>query len=142
MYVCIHCGHEFDEPSNRYNTRWSDSDDSEPCCPNCGSPDIEEAEKCIECGAVKPEGETIFGFCEDCLDRAADDFDTVQAYGADRTEAVEINGLYAWAMSKDEIELACLSWMMAHRDPKKDARAFALDDKYDYAGWLKERKTK
>ena len=43
MYICLHCGHEFEQPSNRYNRRWSDSDDSEQYCPNCGSEDFEEA---------------------------------------------------------------------------------------------------
>ena len=33
MFICLHCGHEFAEPHNRYNKRWSDSDDSEPTCP-------------------------------------------------------------------------------------------------------------
>lgn len=67
MYICIHCGHHFDEPHNRYNRRWSDSDDSQQYCPNCGSEDFEEAEKCVVCGEIVAENKIVGHVCRDCL---------------------------------------------------------------------------
>lgn len=69
MYICWHCGHEFEEPVIVH-------DDPSPNgvslpqgtyqyqeCPNCGSEDIDKAKVCPMCGDwfFSPEG-----LCPDC----------------------------------------------------------------------------
>lgn len=142
MWYCLHCGHEFEEPVNRYNKRWSDSDDSEQTCPNCGSHDIEEGEECVECGAVKSPENLILGWCADCLNQAAEDMRTAYEYGAEHTEVVELNGVLASAFSKVQIEAILTNYLMNNGDFGKECKDFALDDKYDFADWLNERREK
>jgi DNA-directed RNA polymerase subunit RPC12/RpoP len=142
MYICLHCGHEFEEPHNRYNKRWSDSDDSEPCCPNCGSEDIEEALICEECGAVKSADEIVNGMCADCISIAAEDMRQAYEYGADRTEVIELNGVLAMAFSKVQIEAILTNYLMNNGDFAAECKKFALDDKFDFTDWLAERRKK
>lgn len=142
MFICLHCGHEFEEPHNRYNKRWSDSDDSEPTCPNCGSEDIEEALVCEECGAVKSSDDIINGICSGCLTEAAEDYKTAFEYGSERTEVVELNGVIASYLSRNQIEAILVNYIMNNGDIFQAAKDFALDDKYDFAEWLSERRKK
>lgn len=137
-WICIHCGHEFDEPMNRYNRRWSDSDDSAAYCPNCGSEDIEEAEECEACGALKAKDRLLNGWCEDCINIAASDYFKVRNYGQDRKEAVEINGLLAWAFSADEIQEILERELMNSYKIKEYAYKYASDDRFDFVDWLKK----
>ena len=139
MYICIHCGHEFDEPTNRYNKRWSDSDDSEPCCPNCGSPDIEEAEECSECGRMHAEESIINGMCADCVKKAANDVRLAYQYGAERTEMIELNGVLATALTRVQIEAILEHYLITNGDLENECFRFATDDEYDFVEFLKER---
>lgn len=142
MWYCLHCGHEFTEPNNRYNKRWSDSDDSIPYCPNCGSEDIEESEKCVECGAVKCVDNLMHGWCEDCVKEEAGNMREVFKYGADRTETVELNGVLARAFYQTQIEAILVNHLMNNGDLEKECYDFALDDIHDFAWWLSEHHDK
>ena len=120
MYICIHCGHHFDEPHNRYNRRWSDSDDSEQYCPNCGREDIEEAGHCIKCGDYFPLDNTngapnymIGSICKDCVEKRATLANAYQ-YGMDR------------GFDRHELDGAS--------DTK--VRHYCLDDIFDFSEWL------
>ena len=139
MYICLHCGHEFDEIDRKHYDHgtgvW------EEYCPCCGSEDFEEAAECVECGAVKSVDYLVNGWCDDCLNIAADDYKTVFEYGADRTAVVELNGVLAREFSRTEIEAILLNHLMNNGDLKKATKDFAFDDKYDFADWLKGKKT-
>lgn len=140
-YICLHCGHRFTNPTNRYNkaiNRWED--DAE--CPNCGSEDFEDAEACSECGTEHLEENLIHGLCEECIKKAARDVRTGVKYGADRTTPVEINGVLAAAYSTEEINAILLNHIMNNGDLGFWARQFATDDKYDFSYWLSERRDK
>lgn len=141
MYICLHCGHKFTNATNRYNrivNRWED--DAE--CPNCGSEDFEEAEECVECGALKGADNLIHGMCDDCINIAAEDMRQAYEYGADRTEVVEINGVLAMAFSKVQIEAILMNHLMNNGDFAAECKKFALDDKFDFTDWLAERRKK
>lgn len=141
MYICLHCGHQFTNATNRYNrivNRWED--DAE--CPNCGSEDFEEAEECVECGALKGADNLIHGMCDDCINIAAEDMRQAYEYGADRTEVVEINGVLAMAFSKVQIEAILMNHLMNNGDFAAECKKFALDDKFDFTEWLAERRKK
>lgn len=140
MWYCLHCGASFDEPTNRYNKRWTDTDDSEPYCPNCESVDVEEGEPCVECGAVKAADFLINGMCEDCINESAEDMRLAFMYGADRTECVELNGVLAMAFSPVQIEAILTNYIMNNGDMAKECKTFCLDDKYDFTDWLAERR--
>lgn len=141
MYICLHCGHKFTNATNRYNrivNRWED--DAE--CPNCGSEDFEEAEECVECGALKMSDNLIHGMCDDCINIAAEDMRQAYEYGADRTEVVEINGVLVMAFSKVQIEAILMNHLMNNGDFAAECKKFALDDKFDFTEWLAERRKK
>ena len=141
MFICLHCGHQFTNPTNRYNkaiNRWED--DAE--CPNCGSEDFEEAEECVECGALKCADYLINGMCEDCIKEAAHDMRTVFEYAQDNTELVEINGVLSNALTKVQIEAILTNYLMNNGDLSAECYRFAMDDPDIFSDWLAERRKK
>ena len=132
MYICIHCGHHFEEPSNRYNKRWSDSDDSEQYCPNCGSEDFEEAEHCELCDAWKPVDDVINGCCRGCLEEHATK-ENAFLLGAEYKEN-GINGLIAYAWDTFDMEMELVKSVTA-----KDAKTYCMDDPWVFAEFIKRR---
>ena len=139
-YICLHCGHHFteEEIDAEYYDYATGTYDSEEC-PNCDSEDFEEAEHCEECDEWFPVGTCANGICESCMEKHANDYETVKAYGADRKEAVEINGLFAWAFTPAEIEEILERELKNSGKAEKDAHTFATDDSDDFTNWLNER---
>lgn len=130
MNICLHCGHHFTEPNNRYNRRWSDSDDSEPICPNCGSEDFEEAGHCIKCGEYVPVDEMCGSICKTCIEKRM----TVQnayRYGWRNTPEDGINDFvnHSWSprQASDELLKSCTP---------EDAKRYVSNDLYDFSEWL------
>ena len=139
FFVCMHCGHEFswEELKRTYDRGTGHYDDE---CPNCGSEDIEEAESCVECGAVKSKDSLINGICAGCIKEAAEDMRLAYQYGADRTSVSELNGVLAMAFTRVQIEAILENWLMTNGDFGKECFQFATDDEGDFAEWLKEEK--
>ena len=137
FFVCLHCGHEFswNELKRTYDQGTGHYDDE---CPNCGSEDIEEAESCVECGAVKSKDSLINGICAGCIKEAAEDMRLAYQYGADRTSVIELNGVLARAFTRVQIEAILENWLMVNGDFGKECFQFATDDEGDFADWLKE----
>lgn len=137
FFVCLHCGHEFswEELKRTYDRGTGHYDDE---CPNCGSEDIEEAESCVECGAVKSKDSLINGICAGCIKEAADDMRLAYQYGAERTSVIELNGVLARAFTRVQIEAILENWLMVNGDFGKECFQFATDDEGDFAEWLKE----
>ena len=118
MYICLHCGHAFTEPHNRYNRRWSDSDDSDATCPNCGSIDYEVAGHCIKCDEYKPLDKStgapnymIGSICLDCVKKRMTK-DNAFRYSWDRQMPV------------------------GRLDSDDEVRSYLSNDIYDYSEWL------
>ena len=137
MWICNDCGAVFENPREYYelDTGYHGAD-----CPHCGSDDIDEAKRCAECDEWVNENTIVNGLCPACIVKHANDYETVKAYGADRKEAVEINGFLTWAYSPEEIE------EVLYRDLRKTetlktiyAKMFATDDTDDFTNWLNER---
>ena len=139
FFVCLHCGHEFswEELKRTYDRGTGHYDDE---CPSCGSEDIEEAESCVECGAVKSKDSLINGICAGCIKEAAEDMRLAYQYGADRTSVIELNGVLAMAFTRVQIEAILENWLMTNGDFGKECFQFATDDEGDFAEWLKEEK--
>lgn len=57
-YVCLDCGHKFDEPRKYAETHGLDAPPYEhmSCCPVCGG-SYDEAVECSDCGELIPECE-------------------------------------------------------------------------------------
>lgn len=136
MWICNDCGAVFENPSDYYDhgTGYHSMD-----CPHCGSDDIDEAVRCAECGEWVNEKNLVNGLCPACIERHASDYETVKAYGADRKEAVEINGFLAWAFTPAEIEEILERELKNSGKAEKDAHTFATDDTDDFTNWLNER---
>lgn len=139
MFKCYHCGHEFDEPTNECNMP-VDPNDERAGCPNCGSPDFELVGTCIECGAAKVDENLFNGMCIDCIRHAAYDVRKTMDYGNDRKEAVELNGVLAFALSTVQIEAILTNWLMTNGDIEAEGFKFATDDIYDFSDWLVEHR--
>lgn len=139
FFVCLHCGHEFswEELKRTYDRGTGHYDDE---CPNCGSEDIEEAESCVECGAVKSKDSLINGICAGCIKEAADDMRLAYQYGAERTSVIELNGVLARAFTRVQIEAILENWLMVNGDFGKECFQFATDDEGDFAEWLNEKR--
>ena len=71
VYVCDRCGDTFSlEESKR---RWED-DQPITCCPNCGSADIEEGERCEVCREIHYPWKLRHGVCDSCFADAVSAF--------------------------------------------------------------------
>ena len=136
MWICIECGAVFENPREYYehDTGYHGAD-----CPHCGSDDIDGAERCAECDEWVNEEYLVNGLCPACIEKYAEDYETVTAYGADRKEAVEINGFLAWAFTPAEIEEILERELKNSGNAEKDAHTFATDDTDDFTNWLNER---
>ena len=67
MYICDNCKHIFEEPAEQYDFTsecWgAPVTHSVNVCPNCGSDEIDEMDKCDVCGEYIAPGE---GVCDNC----------------------------------------------------------------------------
>ena len=136
MWICNDCKTVFENPREYYehDTGYHGMD-----CPFCSSDDIDEAKRCAECDGLVNEKKLVNGLCAACIEKHANDYETVKAYGADRKEAVEINGLFAWAFTTAEIEEILERELKNSGNFEKDAHRFATDDTDDFTDWLNER---
>lgn len=82
MYICIECGHEFEEGEERvrYEDRnechGSPSYEKYRVCPECGG-DYDEAVRCEECDHYAPKSELESGLCPDCAKRTEKEFQSI-----------------------------------------------------------------
>ncbi len=138
MYICLHCGHEFEEiAAKNYD---SSTGTWEEYCPNCGSEDFEEAEVCEMCGEAFAKGELKGHVCDKCRAKYSDPMNAY-CYGADRKESVELNGFIKWMFTAEEIETILMkaakeeapAWLA------KEAREYINDDEYDFGEWLTDK---
>lgn len=136
MWICNDCGAVFENPREYYE---HDTGYHEIDCPHCGSGDIDEAKRCSGCDEWVNEKNLVNGLCPACIERHASDYETVKAYGADRKEAVEINGFLAWAFTPTEIEEILERELKNSGNTKGYAHTFATDDTDDLTNWLNER---
>lgn len=128
--ICIHCGHHFTTPVNRYNKPYGEGDNSLPYFPNCGSENFEPAGHCIKCDDYFPLDSMIGSICRECVEKRMTR-DTAYRYGNDRKAAVEINGFVAYSWKPQDV-----TDELFHACTTEDARAFCSDDIYDFSEWL------
>lgn len=134
MFICMHCGHEFEEPQKDYDRGTGHMDE---CCPNCGSEDFEEAAECEICGTTHSVDALENGVCKDCLEKRAT-LENAYAYGEKYRTSIEINGLLAYAFDAKEIEGFLRMVLRESRYKDRDARNFCMDDPYEFAKFIKE----
>lgn len=113
MNICLRCGAYFEYPVNRYNRRWSESDDSAAYCPYCHSEDFDEADHCIKCDQYFTEDKMIGSICRDCVEKRAT---KANAYA------------YAMSIAVDPTEIDGMT--------ESQAREFCLEDIYDFSMFL------
>ena len=79
MYLCANCGRMFDSPDeveDFTSEYWGATvRHYTTVCPNCGSDDFDEMDKCQVCGNDIPPGEKI---CENCHDLIRDVADSIK----------------------------------------------------------------
>lgn len=113
-------------------------------CPN--NPDIYEPilTDCVLCGREVDEIETTYGICEKCWTEAHN-FENAMRYGASNQLSVKINGLYAKALTPEQIDSALHESMIAVKLFAPDrcdklVQSFLSDDDGDFSDWLKGEK--
>ncbi len=134
MYMCIHCGHEFEEIAAKNYDRSTGT--WEEYCPNCGSEDFEEAERCEICGEWKVADNITDGVCKECIEKAATK-ENAFLIGMEDKVKVEMNGFIAWAWKTFDMEMELLKGVT-----DADAREYALNDTWVVAQILKRRNKK
>ena len=118
MYVCMHCGHEFEEIDRKHYDNstgvW------EEYCPNCGSEDFEEAAKCELCDEWHSAEKVVNGVCKNCIERGSNDIKKLLRYAIDAFTTQELD------------ELIYNDTLLG------EAKRMALDNEDDFAEILKE----
>ena len=108
-YICLDCGHIFEEGEQ---STWSESRGEywgSPCyetmsgCPLCNG-DYEEAVECEICGSSHLKDELNGGICDECIEKYRYDIDVCFKIGSNDTESVELNCFLASMFDKKEIE--------------------------------------
>lgn len=137
MYICMHCGNQFEEIDRKHYD--SATGVYEEYCPNCGSDFFEEAEQCEICGDWHAVGYLNGGVCESCMEKQST-IENALAWGEEDTAGVELNGFLAWAFSPSEIEEVLKNELMKNEDlAKKYAHQFCFDDPDAFAQWFKKK---
>ena len=112
---------------------------------NMSPPDYEEEQiECALCGAEVDEETTLYGICEKCW-AAYRNFDNALAYGDNHRVITSVNGLFAKALTPDQINEALKAAVMRMKSEypnfvERETKAFLSDDDYDFADWLKRQK--
>lgn len=110
MYICCDCKKTFEEPKKGrcYLAEcWGRNvyDDYEEC-PFCGGA-FEEAVECLNCGEHFLKEDLTDGYCDNCIDRYASDFNIcyTMAKITDEYEDVKINGAISNILGDDVNEI-------------------------------------
>lgn len=77
VYVCDRCGETF---TLEESERWICDGDAVTVCPNCGSDDIEEGERCKVCREIHYTFDMISGVCKDCFADAVSSYKSCLSY--------------------------------------------------------------
>ena len=75
MYICLDCGHIFDEPKEWVETHGFDYGPYEEWsgCPRCGGA-YEKAVECDICGEYYRKSELTDGLCDNCYEEEEEDY--------------------------------------------------------------------
>ena len=134
---CNECGTVFDMPDRiRENMgecfgfpAYEDRD----VCPYCQSEDIEESIACKVCGE-----ESEYEICEKCIKELSTD-EKVLKYSDRESEEIEIGGIYAYHLSRSQIEEILLRELKQSGKWQELKEDFIKSDYSDYIDWLEER---
>ena len=140
MYICLHCGLQFDDPVLTHNGGYYEEPWYE--CPYCGSDAFEEAEQCEECDEWFPVGTCANGICESCMEKHASDFDIVKRYGDSLKEERKINGFFSWIFTDDEIDEILEREARSSLFIQEYMKKYATQDPDDFTMWLKKEDKK
>lgn len=108
-YICLNCGHIFEEGEQ---ANWEESrgefwghacSENMSGCPLCHG-EYEETMPCAICGSEHLEEELNGGVCDDCIEKYQHDIDMCFNIGSNDTDNVELNCFLASMFDKKEIE--------------------------------------
>lgn len=140
-YQCEDCGEIFCAEDVRViKDGGGDKGEDWNVCPHCGSDCLEKVAQCDDCGKYVDPAELVGGKCPDCVANEAEKVDQVKQYGAAFPAEVEINGLFAYVYSSDEINelLAADFAKLPEYRQKQYCRDFIKDDPMNFIDWFSE----
>lgn len=140
MYICKDCGkiYEDEEAEDVYaTTRYYNLVEIDSC--TCGG-ELVKAKRCQKCDEFMPEDS--FSLCDSCVE----EYETLEnalEIGADYGEKVSLNGFFASAFTKEEIESILLETFKAKDEKiKKNAIKQYCEDDYSYFMGVVDKKWK
>ena len=140
MYICEDCGkiYEDEEAEDVYaTTGYYNLVNIEPC--SCGG-NLVKAKRCEKCDEFMPEDN--LALCDSCIE----EYETLEnalEIGADYEEKVSLNGFFASAFTKEEIESILLETFKAKDEKiKKNAIKQYCEDDYSYFMGVVDKKWK
>lgn len=140
-YICLHCGHAFEQPeAKHYDLACGTWDEY---CPNCGSEDIEEAERCEVCGELFVDDDMIGHVCRECFDKGITQQNAFR-YGETDINDVEINGFLAWVYEKDQINRILKEHFMQESETwkRRMVKEYCENSELEFAEFLESEEDK
>jgi predicted RNA-binding Zn-ribbon protein involved in translation (DUF1610 family) len=140
MFICRECGEVFDDPRTDYSLHdfgEGSAREEYNVCPACGGVDIEEADRCAECGVWTPKSELHGGLCDDCLAGKV----TVENVFDYADEDTSYDGVIYSLLSDEEITEILLDAAKAKAKlgDVTGMKAYALEDKDAFGDFLRRR---
>lgn len=132
MYICLECGHIFEDGEEK---RWSESrgefwgmscSEEMIGCPICGG-NYEESKKCVICGSAHLEDDLHGGVCDECIDEYRNNFDLCDKICGEEKTEIRINSLIASILDEGDIE-AILTHYIKTRMSSVDCSQFIDSD--------------
>lgn len=132
MYICLECGHIFEDGEEK---RWTESrgefwgmacSEEMTGCPICEG-DYEEAKECEICHSAHLGEDLNGGVCDECIDRYRNNFDLCDNICAGQKTEIKINALIASILDVGDIE-AILTNYIKKRMSNVDCSQFIDSD--------------
>lgn len=130
--ICENCGARFDAEDRGHYTEAHG--EVFACCPNCGSSDISDSERCAICGEEFDEEELREGFCLECLWNAID-YDTALAfmqYDDSLTDFMLSEWLGAGSISASSYDLDKLLLEIYQKNAEQEKAAAPFSDVHPF----------
>lgn len=130
MYVCLECGHVFDDDFSV----WTEPHGERRCgCPSCRG-EFEEAVECEICGGYFADSDLNSGVCEFCIEDLGNNLEVCYEISKDEKEDIKINAFLAAVLSAEEIEEVLIDYLKNNK-PNIDCKGFINQD----IGWFAEK---
>lgn len=144
MYICVECGHLFEDGEERTSREYRGECHGFPAyetissCPMCGG-DFENAKYCDNCDEWYAECDLSNGYCFNCINSFKNDWQMCLKINDNIREPMELNSFLASVFDVSEIEQILLEKLKEKASIKPiDCSNYILGDVDFFASRLKK----